>query len=156
MKQFSQDRRTGNVSLLRPNRAQKRATQTHGGIDAIVLIDCDQQTRCIIAWHRKKSRVQVKRQLQMLGKALQLHQPISLALRRTLPDRQATGDRKNLAHQIHGLEPNRGPGLSRDVHETCVPKISPRALWGNVVVDAERHVCAQPCYLFEQAAPVAL
>ena len=80
-----------------PDAAQHGAGQRHRRIRSVELVDGEDQARRRVAGHREVGRMQVERQLQVVREAAQLDQPIGLALRRALGQRQSAGDRKDLA-----------------------------------------------------------
>ena len=84
MQQFDQHLVIGHVALLRPASGQNRTRDVHGRQWAMGQIGGNGQTGRIVATHRKILGLEVQRHIQVLAKALQLHQAVSLALGRTL------------------------------------------------------------------------
>ena len=81
--------RVGDVALVHPHAAQDAAGDAHRGLAAVVHVDRDDQLGGVVGVDRKELRLHLHRHVQVLGKTPELHQPVGLALRRTLGQRQA-------------------------------------------------------------------
>src|SRR5262249_29395622 len=86
----------------------------------------------------KKPWLKVERNLQVLGPALELEQPIRLPLRRALGERQSTRDGKYLA-EIDRLHRDRRAVPGRDREKALVPEVHERRDRGEVIVDDFAH-----------------
>lgn len=151
--QLRQHLAVGDVTLAQPHGGQNSAAYFHGCRAAVPQFNRNDQPRSIITGHRKIGGLEMEGHLQMLRKTLQLHQPVGLALRRALTQRQAAGDRENLA-QIHGQHADRRARSLGKLRETCVPQIGPWALWRKVVVNESTQVCLRKICFWAQPMDV--
>jgi hypothetical protein len=123
--------------MLRSSTQTPRSTAPANAIAAAApscWIDREDQARGRIAGDREVGRMQIERQLQVVGEAAQFDEPVGLALRRTLGQRQSTGDLEHLA-QIDRTEVDPCLRSLRDRGEALVTQVGPGRHRREVVVD---------------------
>jgi hypothetical protein len=89
LQQLRQRGVVGDVAVFDPNRAQQRIGDVHRGMRAVLPIDGDDQACCVVGVNREELGLQVDRRMQPLGEAPEFEQPVRLALRCALGQRQA-------------------------------------------------------------------
>src|SRR6266700_2383877 len=93
----SDERRFGrDVALLRPDRTTDGSGQRHGRAGALLLRG-ENPRRREVAVHGKESWLAIERDVEVARPALELDQPVGLALGRALGQRQSAGHREHLA-----------------------------------------------------------
>ena len=76
VEQLRQHSRIGNIALLRPDSAEHGSAQAHRRFSTVLLVYRDDEARGIVARHRKKSRLEVQRQLQLYLRARRISNPL--------------------------------------------------------------------------------
>src|SRR6185503_18698106 len=92
--------------------------------------------------HREELRLYHEWHLQVLAPTLELRQPVGLALRRALGERQPARLRKDDA-EVDRFHVYLGSRLLRNSLEARVAKVGPRRTWGHVVVNRLAHEILQ-------------